>query len=95
MPIASFSPSSTAALIAGTTSSNVLLPTTSNPTTALVTNLGVSVVYLLLGSSSVVVSAETGIALLPGASIALTIGSATNLAAISDQSVPLNIAVGS
>jgi hypothetical protein len=33
--------------------------------------------------------------LLPGASLALTIGSASNLAAISDQSVPLNVAVGS
>jgi hypothetical protein len=95
MAIPSFALSSVASLLAGTVSSNVLLPTVSGATTALITNMGESLVYLLLGSSSVVVSPATGVALLPGQSIALTIGSATNLAAVSDQSVPLNIAVGS
>jgi hypothetical protein len=95
MAIPSFALSAVASLVAGTVSSNVLLPTVGSPTTALITNMGESLVYLLLGSSEVVASAATGVALLPGASLALTIGSASNLAAISDQSVPLNVAVGS
>lgn len=91
MSIPTFAPSAVTSIVAGRNSANVVLPTGSP--TVLIVNLGVSVAYVLLGSA-VVVSQSTGIALLPGASIALTIGSSTTLAAISDQDVPLNIAVG-
>jgi hypothetical protein len=81
--------------IVGTSASQAVeLPTSGSPTTALVTNIGSAVGYVLLGDSSVAVTSGTGLAVLPGASVALTIGANTYLAAIG-AGANLNIAVGS
>jgi hypothetical protein len=91
----SFAPTAGAFLAVTATSANVALPTTGTPTVAIVTNIGQVPVFLALGASGVVAPAMTGVALMPGAQIVLTIGSATNLAAITLAGASgINIAVG-
>lgn len=98
MALAGFSPSGIASLTAIATSQNVALPgTPSGPPTAVVTNLGPSPAFVALGTTNAVVATlSTGVAILPGTSLALTLGANTYLAAITSQSSPaiLNIAVG-
>src|ERR1700722_6722969 len=50
--------------------------------TLVVTNLGPSDAYVLLGTNTVVVTPATGMLVLARTSIALTVGAATNIAAI-------------
>ncbi|MGB8478661.1 MAG: hypothetical protein WCE63_07450 [Acidobacteriaceae bacterium] len=90
--LSSFTPTGAASIVANGSSQNVLLPTAGTPTIAIVTNVGNDVAYLLLGTSNAVaVTPSTGLALLPGDSINLTIGSNTYLAAIGST---VTIAVG-
>jgi hypothetical protein len=81
-------------LVPTNVSSSVALPgTPGGPATALVTNTGKSIAYILLGTAGVTVSSPA-LALLPGRSISLTIGeNTTTLAAVGQGSI-LNIAVG-
>jgi hypothetical protein len=91
MALPGFAVSSVVALGATSASSRVAV----SGTTALVTNLGPSPVFLLLGSSSVVATVASGTALLPGASLPLTIGANTYLAAITQSgNASLNIGLG-
>jgi hypothetical protein len=78
------------------TSSQVALPTTGTPTIALLTNLGIQPVFVTLGASSAVVAVAGACAVvLPGRSLALTIGTNTNIAAVTLTGVAgLNVAVG-
>ena len=95
-PIASFAPTAAVELAVSTTSSQVAIPTTGTPTIALVTNLGIQPVFVALGTSSTVtVVAGSGVVVMPGQPLALTIGANTNLAAITLTGVAgINIAVG-
>jgi hypothetical protein len=82
-----------ATLVPTNVSSSVPLPgTPGGPATALVTNTGSSIAYLVLGTSGVTVNGPA-LALLPGRSIPLTLGDNTTLAA-TGQGAVLNIAVG-
>lgn len=91
----SFVPTASAYLAVTGASSSIVLPTTGAPTVALVTNIGSVPVFLALGNSSVTVTAPNGIALMPGASLMLAIGAATNLAADTlAGTTGVNIAVG-
>jgi hypothetical protein len=93
--VSSFGPTAATSLIAGLASTNVILPTTGTPTVILVTNMGVVPAYVLLGTSNaVVVTSATGLPIMPGKSIYLTVGSNTYLAAIAAQTTPLSIVVG-
>jgi hypothetical protein len=93
MSLSSFAPSGFATLVPSNVSSSVALPgTPGGPATALVTNTGKSIAYILLGTAGVTVSSPA-LALLPGRSIPLTLGDNTELAAVGQGSV-LNIAVG-
>jgi hypothetical protein len=95
MALAGFAPTATTLLSAGPTSSNIILPTTGSPVTAVVTNTSQGFVYVLLGGSNVTVTPATGLALAPGASFPLTIGTNTYLAAITLQGAAgVNITVG-
>jgi hypothetical protein len=78
------------------TSSQVALPTTGTPTIALLTNLGIQPVFVALGTSSAVVAVAGACAVvLRGRSLALTIGTNTNIAAVTLTGVAgLNVAVG-
>ena len=58
-------------LLAGYTSSSAALPLAGSPSTAPVSNLGDSVVYVLLGGADVTVDATSGVAILPGQSVGL------------------------
>jgi hypothetical protein len=58
-----------------------------------VTNLGNNAAYITLGSSSVEASPSDSLAVAPGESVALVIGSATYIAAITDvYATQLNVA---
>lgn len=95
MALAAFAPTATTLLSAGPASSNIILPTTGSPVTAVVINTGNVFVYVLLGGSNVTVTPATGLALAPGAEMPLTIGANTYLAAIAPQgAVGVNITVG-
>lgn len=95
MAVNSFAPTAATYIEAGTTSSNVILPTTGTPTVALVANLGVVPVYVLLGSSNaVVVTSATGLPIFPNDKIYLTIGANTYIAAIAAQTTPVQVNVG-
>lgn len=90
--VSSFAPTGAASIVANGSSQNVELPAAGTPTIAIVTNVGNGIAYLLLGTSSAVVATpSTGLALLPGLSINLTIGTNTYLAAIGST---INISVG-
>jgi hypothetical protein len=94
MAIGSLGVTGIESIVASLENANVALPTTGSPTTCLVTNLGVAVAYVLLGNNTVTVSSSTGVAVLPGSSVALALGENTYLAAFANQSVPLNIVLG-
>ncbi len=92
MPLASISITGKASLIATSTSQSVALPTTGTPTTCLVTNLGDYVCYILLGTTAPTVTPSNGVPVMPGQSLALTLGSNTFAAAIG--SGPVDFALG-
>lgn len=74
------------------TSAIMTLPTTGTPTVALVTNIGPNPVFLALAAS---VTPPTGVALMPGAGITLSISGATTLAAATLSGTSgINVAVG-
>lgn len=74
----SFAPTASAFLAATPTPATIVLPTTGTPTVALVTNIGQLLVFVALAAT---VAPPAGVVLMPGASIMLTIGGATNIAA--------------
>lgn len=81
MTIASFAPANTSFLSASATSENIAIP--SGGTVAVVTNLGQGPAFLALGtSSSLSVTVQGGLPVLPGQQTALTIGANTTLAAV-------------
>ena len=86
--IGSFAPASYAFIIGNNAAQTVAI--TGSPAIALVTNSGNSLAYVAFGAT---VTPSTGIALLPGDSIPLTVASATQLSAIGVGAV-LNIAFG-
>lgn len=93
MALNGFAPSAVAQLGATSVSSRCAI----SGTTVLVTNLGPHVVFVVLGNSSVAATVATGVAIPPGTSLPLTVGSNTNLAAITQspaQSAALNVASG-
>lgn len=94
MAVASFAPSGGVDLSASSTSSNVAIPTAGTPVAVMVTNLGQQMAFVVLGASSVVAT-PAGLPILPGTQVALTIGSNTNIAAVTlaGQST-LNITAG-
>lgn len=96
MAIASFAPTAGFEMTVTATSSQVVLPTTGTPTIALVSNLSQKPVFVALGASSTVVAVAGACAVvLPGQSLALTIGTNTNIAAVTLAGLAgLNIAVG-
>jgi hypothetical protein len=97
MAIASFAPSGAVNLPVSTTSSNVELPSDGSPTAALVTNMGEHVAFVELGGDDTVsASVDSSVAIMPGRSAALTLGTNTWLAGVALAGVSrLNIAVGS
>ncbi|MFL9904265.1 hypothetical protein PQR71_40110 [Paraburkholderia fungorum] len=97
MAIASFAPTAAVEMPVTATSSQVALPTTGTPTIALLTNLGIQPVFVSLGTSSAVAAVAGACAVvMPGKSLALTIGTNTNLAAVTLTGASgLNVAVGS
>ena len=95
MALPSFAPTGAVSLSATGTSASVVLPTAGTPITALVTNVGGQPVFVSLGAGGVVATQAGSLAVMPGDQIALTIGTATNLAAIAPfGGSGLNIAVG-
>lgn len=95
MAIASFGPTATTTLFAGSTSANIVLPTTGTPTIAVVTNTGEYWAYVALGSNTVTASEKGSMAIAPRSSVALTIGAATYIAGIAlGGGVLLNVTVG-
>jgi hypothetical protein len=96
MAIASFAPTATIVLEAGATSSNAALPTTGSPTVAMVTNTGAAPVWVQLGGSGVTASSASSLAIMPGAQVALTIGTNTYIAVVAAYTVEgVNVTVGS
>ena len=76
-----FTPTAHARLAASTTSSNVAVAGT--PGLALVSNLGPSPLFVVLGTSSAVVATvATGVTILPNQQLFLGVGSNTYIAAI-------------
>lgn len=96
MAVAAFAPTAGAFLSVSNASAQVALPTTGSPVSVVVTNIGGATAFLQLGTSSAVIAvAPTGLALMPGASVALTITPNTNLAAVTfSGNTGLNIVVG-
>lgn len=96
MAIASFNPTASAFLNAGTVSANTTIPTAGTPTIAMVTNLGQYPAFVAIGiSSSLTAIAPNDMPVMPGQQVPLTIGTNTTLAAVTlQQSAGLNITVG-
>jgi hypothetical protein len=95
MALASLALTAAVEISVTSTSARTALPTTGSPTTALLTNLGPAPVFVLLGDNTAVVTIANGAVVMPGASLALTIGTATNIAAITlSGAAGLNLAVG-
>jgi hypothetical protein len=93
MPLASFAPTASVTLDATTVSAAVTLPTTGTPTTALVSNVSAVPVFVSLIATA---TANAGVPVMPWGQIALTIGSNTQIAAITDYGTAgLMITVGS
>jgi hypothetical protein len=93
--LSSFSPTAAIPLAVNQAGVNVALPTAGTPTIAVVTNLSQQIVYVALGASTVTVVPGAGMAIMPADSVALTIGTNTNLAAVTLAGLAgLNIAVG-
>lgn len=92
MALASFTPTGQASITANGVSANVAIPETGTPTQIIVTNLGGAPAFVLLGAPGVQVTIANGTPVLPNCPIALTLGTNTELAAItSGASVPLRI----
>lgn len=98
MALAAINPTGQAAMTAGTTSTNVAIPTTGTPTQVLVQNLGNRAAFVLLGSTNTVaatVADGTPVLPNPDGGVVLTLGANTYLAAItSNGSAPLRITAG-
>lgn len=96
MAIASFGPTAAIEMAVTQVTANVALPTAGTPTIAIVSNLSQQVVFVALGTGTVTAAIGTSMAILPGTSVALTIGGTiTNLAAITLAGLAgLNITVG-
>jgi hypothetical protein len=102
MALASLNPTASITLSAGKVSTAVAIPTTGSPTTAVVTNILApgnetgNVAFLQMGTSSAVQASDlTSYAVLAGQSVALTIGSNTYIAAVTQfGETQLNITVG-
>ncbi|MEI7296608.1 hypothetical protein WCQ02_31080 [Paraburkholderia tropica] len=95
--VPSFAPTAAVNLPVGVTSANVVIPTTGTPQAAIVTNIGEHTTFVQMGvGNTTAATTATSLAITPGDSIALTIGTNTYIAGItlSGQS-QLNIAVGS
>lgn len=95
--VPSFAPTAAVNLPVSTTSANVLIPTTGTPQAAIVTNIGEHTTFVQMGvGNTTAATTTTSLALMPGNSVVLTIGSNTYLAGITLAGVSqLNIAVGS
>lgn len=96
MALSAFTPGSTVELLATPVSSNVALPVSGSPPTAVVTNVGEWTAFVSLGTSNAVTAAfATSMAIRPGATVALTLGSNTYLAAVAlGNGTALNITTG-
>lgn len=102
MALASFNPTASLTLPAGKASTAVAIPTTGSPTTMVVTNIMApgnetgNVGFIQMGTSSAVQASDlTSYAVLAGQSVALTIGSNTYIAAVTQfGETQLNITVG-
>lgn len=89
-----FQPIVDAPVTATTTSASYTFPTGGSVTVVLVTNNGQYIVYVALGSSTVV-AMNTSTPVLPGRSVAALIGTATTIAYLSaSNSCPLDIQAG-
>lgn len=94
-PIPSIALTAAVEIAVTATSARTVIPTTGAPAIALATNLGPSPVFVATGDSTVTVAVGAGAVILPGHTLALTIGTATNIAAIALSGVAgLNLAVG-
>lgn len=80
MTINSFAPANGVLLPISNTSTNVAIP--AGGTIALVTNIGNALAYVDIGTSGSLAATNTGLPILPSGQTAITIGSATTLAAI-------------
>jgi hypothetical protein len=84
--VAAFTPTGETALSATATSSSVALATNSGSSPAatkiVVTNISTTVAYVVLGDSTVTSSTTAGFPVLGGASVVLSIGSSTYVAAV-------------
>jgi len=93
--LSSFAPTAAIPFQATAAGGNVAFPTTGTPTIAVVTNLGQQVVFVALGTSTVTVAPGTGLAIMPGDNVVLTLSGGAYLAAATLAGVSgLNIAVG-
>lgn len=87
MALNGFAPSAVARMSAGPASSTCAV----SGTTALVTNLGPVPVFVLMAAS---VTLATGVAILPGTSLALTVSGGTLAAITESGQAALNVASG-
>ena len=95
MAIASFNPTATAFLNAGTASANIAIPTTGTPTIAMVTNLGQYPAFVAIGTAGTLAATTLDLPVMPNGQFPLTIGTNTTLAAVTlQQTTGLNITVG-
>jgi hypothetical protein len=95
MALASLALTAAVEIAVTATSARTVIPATGTPTTALLTNLGPAPVFVLMGDNTVVATSATGAVIMPGKQLPLTIGTATNVAAITLSGVAgLNLAVG-
>lgn len=82
MALPAITPTGAASLEASITSSRVAIPATGTPTQVVVTNFGPSAAFVALGDTTVVATVAAGFAILPNDKAVLTLGTNTNLAAI-------------
>lgn len=82
MALAAIAPTGQVDLPVSTTNNTVQIPSAGTPTQVLVTNLGIQAAYVLLGGSNVAVATDTGTPILPGDKLALTLGTNTYIAGI-------------
>ncbi len=95
MALASFSPTNFGMVAAGRTSAAQAVPGGAGAT-LLVSNLGPYPAAVLLGNSTVAVTAATGVVVLPNQALPLAVGTATHIAAIAvgGNLAQLNLAQG-
>jgi len=95
MAIASLEVTGIAFMSATPVSQSIAIPETGTPTVALVTNISDEVAFVALGDDTVEATQYESVAVLPRSPVALTIGAATNIAAVTLNGVAgLNIAFG-